>query len=597
MKSISTSLSSTDQAAARDSCRSTSAKTALAKTLGVLPSTLDAETVTEYLQTAAKNTVRKAIKACKRLSNTEKATCIANAQAKAATTLGQSTIDASDFASMQDAAGMSEIMSAAKACAESNSTCDFRGAYVEASGDSTILNGTAANTSNVMSARAGAKALIKQNLAACQSSTTSAGAVRNASEIESCSQTMGTSAFGLMERSDRMNSTIRDSRREIVSDRMYACMQQTGETTASCTAKAKSLMQNFSSSSTSDTDVEDSLMMARAKMYTSAQGSAAFGGIGCADPSTCIEQAANSSASYGGNPNASRIELGFNALREAAETWCSCEDVLGSNASECEVQAKAQYEALGGNPAEWDATERAQARDVADGLYTGNTTEIFRTNSTDLIFRLAAGCSTLDTTAAHNDFLAFVTSVNPALVGYNISAPWEGNATCQMKYRVELSSADMTVDTLTSTLQTYTMTATSTTRRSTITASTSSSQTTSLCTSSCTIASTSVDDSSSDGFPVWVIFLLGFVVIVGVVVGLVYFYWKRQQSERSDHLNKLIDTDEERSFAELAVAQAEDSSGLSPNNHADDEDDDFLSESIKAPSDMSGSQVRVGPPA
>lgn len=78
------------------------------------------------------------------------------------------------------------------------------------------------------------------------------------------------------------------------------------------------------------------------------------------------------------------------------------------------------------------------------------------------------------------------------------------------------------------------------------------------------------------------------------MVGLVYFYWKRQQLERSDHLNKLIDTDEERSFAELAVAQAEDTSGLSPN---DDEDDDFLSASIKAPSDMSGSHVRVGPPA
>jgi len=180
--------------------------------------------------------------------------------------------------------------------------------------------------------------------------------------------------------------------------------------------------------------------------------------------------------------------LGLNALREAAETWCSCEDVFGSNSSECEVQAKAQYEVLGGNPAEWDATEQAQARDIANGLFTGDTTKVFRMNSTDLIFRLGARCSTLDLTAAHNAFLAFVTSVNSNLVGYNISAPWESNAICQMKYRVELKSVDMTIDALTSTLQAHTMTVTSTTRRSTITASTSTSQTTSLCTVMCTIA-------------------------------------------------------------------------------------------------------------
>jgi hypothetical protein len=369
--------------------------------------------------------------------------------------------------------------------------CRIRDAYAEASGDDATPTGATTNASEVVSTRTGANALIKQNLEACQSSTTSAGAARTASEIESCSQTMTTSAFGLMESSNRMNSVIRDSRRKIASEQMQVCMQQTGENATLCATKAKALMQNFSSSSISDTDVEDSLLLARAKLYSNAQGSD-VGGIGCSDANACIELAVSQSADYGGNPNASRIELGFNALREAAEIWCSCEDSFGSNASECEVQAKAQYVELGGNPADWDATEQAQARDVATGVFAVNPSIIFRMNSTDLIFRLEAGCSTLDTTAAHTAFLAFVTSINSNLVGYNVSAPWENNATCQMTYQVDHNNADMTMDALTSTLQAYTMTATSTTRRSTITASTSTSQTASLCTEVCTIAPTNV---------------------------------------------------------------------------------------------------------
>merc|ERR1719253_2199487 len=249
-------------------------------------------------------------------------------------------------------------------------------------------------------------------------------------------------------------------------------------------------MQTYSTDTLTAANLTDALLVALSGVHTNVYG--AIGGVGCssADMATCSSSAASSATLYGSSSNGSAVDLGFNALRKTADTWCSCEDT-SSSATECEAQAKAQYVKLGGNPAEWETTQRDQTRDLATGYCNGNMTTIFRMDSTDLVFTLALDtteCSALDTTAVNTAFLAYIATVDSTLNGYAVSDPWNATSTtCKMKYRVELGSSTMTVDALTATLQDYTLSVS--TRRSTTTASTSTSQTTSECTDACTIAS------------------------------------------------------------------------------------------------------------
>jgi len=550
MKAINTTSDSATKAAAMGLCRTNPAKAALAQTLGVLESELDAETIQEHLDSAAENTVRTAIKACRRLSGTEKSTCVTNAQAKAATTLGVTSISYLDFAKMQDSAGVNEVLAAAKACAESNSTCDFKDSYNSASGDSSNLTSlaTARATANIANARAGAKELIKQNLAACKSSTNTAGQTRNATEIAACSQSVSTSAFGLMEKPSRMNQVIRAATRELAADRMQSCMQQVNQTSSSCIAKAKARMQEYSTSVVSDKDVMDSLLVERISYYSQVFGSQE--GIGCAssDLSICLSQAASKSSDFGGSPKAMRIELAFNAVRKAAATWASCEDSQSVGAADCEVQAKYEFEQLGGNPAEWTSTERDHARDIATGSYIGSLTEIIRKDYTVLVFTVASACSSIATVTFSADVETQVKNIDSGLVMSAVAEPWDVSASeCQMKYRISLGSSSLTTVNVATSAESISVTAQLARRsifpgsdRRTISSTTNAAQAVIECLNSCTIAPTNAPTttfaptmSSSSSDQLWWILMLSLVTgccMVGIIGMLI---WKTSHAEQN----------------------------------------------------------------
>jgi hypothetical protein len=442
------------------------------------------------------------MKACSKLTSaTEQGSCKTSAQAKAAATMGLESVSALEFAQFTDGGADSEVAMQAKACAEAGTTfsaCDFQGKFDSAaSTDSSTLSSDVKATSARSNGRDAARNLIKQNLKSCSQSTNSAGSSRSVAEIISCSQGIESSTYNMLENSTRTDKSQRDAIREIAAERMKSCMSLSSASSTDCKTKALAVMQTYSTDTLTAADLTDALLVALSRVYTNVYG--AIGGVGCsfADKAICFSDAANLATVYGSSSDRSAIDLGFNALRKTADTWCSCEDT-SSNATECEVQAKAQYVQLGGNPAEWETTQRDQARDLATGYCNGNLTTIFRMNSTDLVFTLAAACSTLDTTAVNTAFLAYVATIDSALNGYAVSDPWEETSTtCKMKYRVELGSSTMTIDALTATLQEHTLSVGSATRRSTTTASTSTSQTTSECTDTCTIATPTSSPTTS----------------------------------------------------------------------------------------------------
>ena len=480
----------TDEAAARIACRTNSARAAYAESVGLLEADVDDEMVEEALDYAATATTRDAMKACTKLSNlTEQHTCIGSAKIKAATTMGWETISELHFAEFQMQAAYNEVRATAKACVQANAaSCDLQAAYDSAAGtnSSTLLATSLGSAIAHEHKRSAARYLLKQNLKSCYESTSSTGEARSTAQIQACAKEMENGTFALLEDPSRIDKGIRDTIRELAAERMFACTQLGGNT-APCAAKAQGLMQAYSTDTISSASITDSLLIQRASLYTNALGTT--GRVGCSseDKSECKALAASSAKSYGGSPNASTIEIGFNALRAAAETWCSCEDVLGNGTAECEEQAKAQYSDLGGNPAEWDNDQKDSARDLANGVRAGAITTVLWSNSVDTTYEFAKPCSDLDTAAASNIVAAKVAEVDTALTASAISSPWsETSSTCVFKYRVYLSASTLTIDELTTALTAVTLTLT-TSRRSSASANTNAGQTVSECSTVCEV--------------------------------------------------------------------------------------------------------------
>jgi len=420
--------------------------------------------------------------------------------------MGLESINALEFVQFTDGGAYSEIAAQAKACDEAGTSataCDFQSKFDSASNtDSSTLSTTVQATASNSKGRTAAVALLKQTINSCYQSTDSSGGTRSAADIAACSKVSENSTLvNLLENSTRLDTVYLNAVRELTAERMFACMSLTGATISACETQALTLMQAFVTETLTSVDLNEALFFSQTAIWSQVYGT--IGGVGCdsTDKSTCTSDATALATSYGGSSNSYSISIAFNAVVKAAETWCSCEDVHGAGASDCEVQAKAQYVQLGGNPGEWDSTTGAQARDVATAFYSGSVTTLYRPNSTDIQFGLAEVCSDLDTTAADTTFLAYVASVDSELSAYLLADPWEDTTTsCQMKYRVELGSSTMTLAALTSTLQDYSLTVSSTTRRSDTTASTSTSDTAILCADVCSINSpTSAPTSAPQG--------------------------------------------------------------------------------------------------
>ena len=162
-----------------------------------------------------------------------------------------------------------------------------------------------------------------------------------------------------------------------------------------------------------------------------------------------------------------RIVMGFNVLREAAETWASCAISSRSfGAVDCQVQARAQYEGMGGNPAEWDSFDRTYAQDVAKGIYDAANSHYdafarrrapgtrsrehvllaAREETIDVVFRVEAACSAINTDTFNTDVVQAVAEIDSGLIVNSVSAPWAAATfECQMKYRIKKGTSTMTV--------------------------------------------------------------------------------------------------------------------------------------------------------
>merc|ERR1712195_413309 len=243
-----------------------------------------------------------------------------------------------------------------------------------------------------------------------------------------------------------------------------------------------------------DTSLADALLLGRSGSYSSAKGTTEACSS-ASDSIACVAGVAAKATSNGGTTQGALIDIHFNALRGAASTWTSCDDILGAETDACETFAKTQFMIMGGNPAEWVSSERDQARDLADGLSNGNLTAIFRSASADLVISLPDACSNLDTVAANTTIMLTIAELDANLVVSQVSEPWEETAsTCVIKYRVELGSSSHTIESLLTELEAIVLTVTNTnTRRSdTTTATTGTAQTVSECTSACTVVTPSM---------------------------------------------------------------------------------------------------------
>jgi len=481
MDGIDTSLEEDDQATARHNCKDAVAKNALAEGLGMLPGDITHEMAEEAINEASVAAVRKAFKACAKLEADSKTACLEQASKTAARALGQTQINPVDMASITENAALENMVQGMRACLSSGTTCDFAAIFAEGSGleaDSAGRRGSDTQTvATTVSLKKAAKAMLKRNLQACAYSN--AG---DPAKTVVCAKEMGQEAFDSLDSNaqSRIEAIARDVLRRLGANRIKACMSDSSMTKTSCLTKVKTLVQSFSATEITDTDIEDGLLAERASQYSMVFGQT--GGVGCVgDTDTCLDSASDAVSSMGGEPTAKWNEIQFNARRSAANLWCSCRD-SGVDETACEPLAQTLFEQQGGT--DWVASQRDYTEDLATGYCAGVETTVLREDSYEMIFVFTAACSEIDSSTVLEDVTAAATAVNADYTVTQVADPADFSSRCLLKYSVAMTggydaaaAASLAQTTITATLTSG--------RRTTSTAETSSAQTASEC-NSCT---------------------------------------------------------------------------------------------------------------
>merc|ERR1711865_828366 len=621
MQGVTSSQTDAVKEATRTACRTTSAKTSIANSLGVLESTISANTVTEFVTPGAVLAVSNAIAACtSSQTGTALTTCIATAQSAGATAQGVAAIGDTEFKAYQHGAGLSQVESEAIACDEAgtSSTCDYLAAYAANSGDQTVLTDANKNTAKVSVAYAAGIKLLKENLVACKLSLSSAGAARTVAEIESCSTSLSSgvlTALGVT--TARAVLSREESQRILAGDRMESCVSA-DSTSTTCTTEAMTYMQEFTVATLNSTHVAGALMVQRSEFYSLALG--AVGSVSCADTdsASCLYAISASSSRLGGAAAEQRVDVRFNAIRAAARTLASCNGTSVTTAV-CEEQAFTQFTKTGGTgeQEQWDAEYMTRTRDIADAYMTGATStdglNIVYSNNVDVYMTVNSTCASIDATQFTTDMTAAVSAIDAALSTAAIDAAWDSNLAatteCTLNYRITGGSSTMEMAAIVAGAQSLSVTAVSpAARRSMLswsdpgsdrrssTSSATAAQTATLCDNNCALSSSSTSDTSSD-FPLWAIplIIVGALLCIATIVIIIVMRNRKRNAEL-----------ESREPLSSGLTEAGPAAGVSYDNTADDvalegaerdsprEGDGMIATQQGAEAE---SHVRVGPPA
>eukprot|EP00656_Telonema_subtile_P055494 TRINITY_DN8611_c0_g1_i1.p1 TRINITY_DN8611_c0_g1~~TRINITY_DN8611_c0_g1_i1.p1 ORF type:complete len:394 (+),score=98.67 TRINITY_DN8611_c0_g1_i1:739-1920(+) len=205
--------------------------------------------------------------------------------------------------------------------------------------------------------------------------------------------------------------------RQLAAERMEACMSISGSTTASCKGSAKTLMQQYSSATVTDQDIEDALLLYRSDLYDLVYNPllTACNQTNFTKHKTCIDTANNRSISTGGSVTQSDVETSLNALRKSASLWCSCRD-SGTDESTCKQLAKTLYSDLAGSGDDWEQTTFNHAEALATAYCAGELTKIERTGVVEFVAVFPVDCTKLDPKKIIGTIEQKILAIDPAFV-------------------------------------------------------------------------------------------------------------------------------------------------------------------------------------
>jgi hypothetical protein len=473
------SLSETQKVSARNACRQTSGRAAYIEAMCREPTETELGTL---ITNGAATRVKEALSACNSIPLAEKPACQNNAKNAAASANGQSSISALDYNELQKGGAIQGVLIAAKACEVVGvATCDLVAAY---SAHSTFQAPTHMNMKTINNANAveAAKSYVKSSLQACIDKS-------NTELRRTCATDLTLVLFQTLVSIDRVDAVVRDALRQLAIEQMRACTAS-GALYDDCRTAAKEFWQSFSADQITDKEFGDAEVIGRMQMYNTAVGSST--GISCdGDAATCLQQATSDAANSGGSANAMTIEIAFNALRQAANTLSNCELLQ----SACLVEARDEYETVGGNPAEWQAVQ-GKVIEIASAYSDGYLTTIQWLDSIDMTFTFDSTCSDTLRTEVTDNLDTQTAAICPACTAAESSAPFNmPDSTCQLKYRVSIPAGYST--TLAARFGEIVITASG--RRSSSTASTGSGQTVTEC-AQCTAPPTTAPATQSQTY-------------------------------------------------------------------------------------------------
>jgi len=441
MDAIEEDLSDEEKTAETANCK-VLAGNALAEGMGLRPEDVSAEDLNEAIQQAAMTSVKKAIKSCSVLRTkwTTEGTaevnvpiCKAQAMETAAKSSGApaGSLSEMQFSQLIQNGALDNVLLGVEACVSTNSTCDVNAIFSAASG--TSMEGKTADQIAIASANNGklaAKKLIKTALQSCEEAGNA-----DTNSIRLCAKDMVETAVMTLDPTflEKREAIFQEVIRELSADRMMACMEDPSNTKEVCKAKSKAAMDLYMGEVT-DKDYEDAMAILSADKYTLAFGSGT-GGVACAG-AECLNDAASEATAFGGTGNEKWIAVAFNALRSAANEWCTCETAEAGN---CEDAAKDMYTSAGGIPAQWASKVRDEAKDLSDGYCEqGALTEVMRRDSQELVFEFPNVCGDLDIAQVKTDLTSSVGVVDAKFTVEESADPFTYDGTCLLSYTVSM---------------------------------------------------------------------------------------------------------------------------------------------------------------
>eukprot|EP00658_Telonema_sp_P-2_P040510 TRINITY_DN2896_c0_g2_i1.p1 TRINITY_DN2896_c0_g2~~TRINITY_DN2896_c0_g2_i1.p1 ORF type:complete len:970 (+),score=269.25 TRINITY_DN2896_c0_g2_i1:137-3046(+) len=545
MQAISTSGTEAEQAANRSVCRSSVAKDTAAESYGALTADVSDWELVEILDRSSAYAFKQAGPACMAVASTDadREACQEVARTEAATTLGEASLDDFDFEAIQQESGLSYTLDVAKACIEANnmSECDLVGAF----GDGAALVVTSTVVLRQQLSYRSADQLLKENLLACLNSLDDDGGTRSASDVEECAKAKASTTYTALDKDERKALKTRAMQRKLGYERMAACMSVDGANVSSCQAETKTYQQSVTAGTVSDEDVEDTLLLYRTELYNlvwdptltacNVSNKTSYDG--------CMETAANKSELSGGANISQKMEIGLNALRKAADKWCSCNDLDGE-ATECEALAKEAYVSLSGDEEDWeDAGYKDFASGLADAYCQGDLTQIVRTGVIEHVTEFAVSCAELD---PRQLIAAIETAILDIDRHFTVEFPrstaeqeQDDQTACSIVAHVEIGNTPFTMDTAVTLVSQISVSAQLLGRRSFISGLVYAAENTLECASTGCNSSSSTDHETLIAVSVFVILFLTAVLCCGGM-GLSNFWmwlWRKYKTRNQKELD------------------------------------------------------------